>query len=225
MPRPASARAARSQPKPGAKAQAALPSEKAAIESAIEARRPSRSLIQPKRSPPTPVIPTPTAVRVARSPSDRPNALLDLRQQEGEERQGVESRAPDPPRGGEDPPVRRDRAVVVAEARRSGLRYREQSPDILTEIDDNDPHFCLLVLLLLSPAAPRSGRRGAMRAASSCGCINAERQRAGSPPLRLSPELTRAAQAARGRGRRARLPEAAGGLHRGDARAAEARRL
>jgi hypothetical protein len=48
-----------------------LASEKAAIEIAMDARRPNRSLIQPNSSPPTPVIPTPTAVSVARFPSDR----------------------------------------------------------------------------------------------------------------------------------------------------------
>src|SRR3954452_23223709 len=73
-PRPTSARAARSQPKPGAKAQATLPSEKAAIDTAIARRRPSRSLIQPKRSPPMPVIPTPSArpQRVAHPAEEEP---------------------------------------------------------------------------------------------------------------------------------------------------------
>ncbi len=72
IPSPARARAATSQTTLGASPHRALPSEKATIDTAREARRPIRSLIQPKSSPPAPVIPTPTAVSSARSPSDRP---------------------------------------------------------------------------------------------------------------------------------------------------------
>ncbi len=74
IPRPARARARTRTSGLGARPQSAFPTEKAAIETAIDIRRPSRSLIQPNSSPPTPVIPTPTAVRRASSASERPNA-------------------------------------------------------------------------------------------------------------------------------------------------------
>ncbi|MFL6262475.1 MAG: CAP domain-containing protein [Thermoanaerobaculia bacterium] len=48
---------------------------------------------------------------------------------------------------------------------------------------------CLLLALALRSAAEGDPRREILR------LLNAERQRAGAPPLRLSPELTRAAQA------------------------------
>jgi uncharacterized protein YkwD len=52
------------------------------------------------------------------------------------------------------------------------------------------PLLLLLLLFLASPSAAQSDPRSELLRR-----INAERQRAGSPPLRLSPELTRAAQA------------------------------
>ena len=52
------------------------------------------------------------------------------------------------------------------------------------------PLLLVLLLLLAAPSVAQSDARGELLRR-----INAERQRAGSPPLRLSPELTRAAQA------------------------------
>lgn len=89
--------------------------------------------------------------------------------------------------------MRRDRAVVVAEARWSGLWCREQSRDIVPENEMRSAFLLPLLLPLLLLAAPAGSESDP--GADLLRRINTERQRAGSPPLRLSPELTRAAQA------------------------------